>query len=98
VEAMVARKTSEIVSTRLRLPTGLHRMLVTTAKRNNRSLNSEILWCIAQQLGGEAPKFVEHMAAEQRRVMHNVLRALIANPEEAAKAIASFDKRIEEKP
>ena len=93
----MAKKSVEIVSTRLRLPAGLHRMLVATAKRKNRSLNSEILWCIAQQLGGDAPKYVEHMAVQQREMMHNVLRELIANPEEAAKAIASFNKATEEK-
>lgn len=91
----MVQKSDEIVSTRLRLPKGLHRLLTVAAKRNNRSLNSEILWCIAQQLGGDATKFVEHMAVEQRRIMHNVLRTLVADPAQAARAIAEFDKADE---
>lgn len=92
---MAKKKSGDIISTRLRLPAGLHRMLTETAKRNNRSLNSEILWGLAHYLGGDAPKHVEQMAAHQRDVMHRVLRALIADPEKAAKAIARLDKRTE---
>jgi hypothetical protein len=40
----MARKAGDIISTRLRLPAELHRMLVVSAKGNNRSLNSEVLW------------------------------------------------------
>jgi hypothetical protein len=54
------------------------------------------LWGLAQYLGGDAQKHVEHMAAHQREMMHNVLRALIADPEKAARAIASFDKGMED--
>jgi Arc-like DNA binding domain len=93
----MAKRKDEIVSTRLRLPTGLHRLLTASAKRNNRSLNSEVLWCIAQQLGGEAHKLVEQMAVEQRRAMHRVLQALIKDPQRAAQAIANFDKGMGEK-
>jgi Arc-like DNA binding domain len=92
----MARK-SEVVGLRLRMPAGVHRLLVASAQRNNRSLNSEILWGLAQYLGGDAQKQVEHMAVEQRRQIHNVLRALIADPEKAAQAIANFDKGMEEK-
>jgi hypothetical protein len=92
----VAKKPNDIISTRLRLPAGLHRMLAASAKRNNRSINSEILWSIARHLGDEAQTFVKHMEVEQRRTLHNVLRALIADPEKAAQAIASFDKRMED--
>jgi hypothetical protein len=70
-------------------------MLTASAKRNNRSLNSEILWGLAKYLGEDAQKYVEQMAVHQRQVMHNVLRALIADPEKAAQAIASFDKGME---
>jgi plasmid stability protein len=88
-------KKSEVISTRLRLPAGLHQMIKVSAKRNNRSVNSEMLWGLAHYLGGEAPKFVEHMAAHQREVLHNVLRALMSDPEAAAKAIAKFEKEAE---
>jgi hypothetical protein len=89
---MARRSDDEIISTRLRMPAGLHRLLTATAKKNNRSLNSEILWCIAHQLGGEAPKMVEQLAVEQRRVMKKVLRAITANPQKAAELIAKLDK------
>jgi Arc-like DNA binding domain len=89
------KKSSEVISTRLRLPAGLHQMIKASAKRNNRSVNSEILWGLAHYLGGEAPKYVEHMAAHQRQVLHNVLRALMSDPEAAAKAIAKFEKEAE---
>jgi hypothetical protein len=92
----MAKAPKTIVSTRLRLPTGLHRMITASAKRNNRSINSEILWGLAHYLGGEAPKFVEHMAVEQRRLIHDVLRGLIANPERAAKAIAEVEEGMDD--
>jgi hypothetical protein len=91
----MAKKSDEVISTRLRLPAGLHQMIKASAKRNNRSVNSEILWGLAHYLGGEAPKFVEHMAVEQRQTLHNVLRALISDPEAAAKAIERFEKSME---
>ena len=89
-------KKSDVVGLRLRMPAGVHRLLAASAKRNNRSLNSEILWGLAQYLGGDAQKHVEHMAVHQREVMHNVLRALASDPEAAAKMIAGFDKGMEE--
>ena len=89
-------KKSDVVGLRLRMPAGVHRLLTASAKRNNRSLNSEILWGLAQYLGGDAQKHVEHMAVQQRETIHNVLRALIADPEKAARAIASFDKGMED--
>jgi Arc-like DNA binding domain len=67
----------EIISTRLRLPKGLHRLLTQTAKRNNRSFNSEVLWRLAISLGGEAPNFVEEMAVEQRRVLDQIVEKAI---------------------
>ncbi|MGA7025739.1 MAG: Arc family DNA-binding protein [Pseudolabrys sp.] len=88
---------ADVVGLRLRMPAGLHRLLAASAKSNNRSLNSEILWSLAQYLGGDAPKFVEHMAVEQRRQLHNVLRKLISDPERAERSIASFEKEMEKK-
>ena len=88
----------DVTALRLRMPTGLHKLLAGKAKSNNRSINSEILWCIAQQLGGEAPKFVEHMKVEQRRIMEEVLRKIISDPQQAAEAIASFNKNRGEEP
>jgi len=82
-----------VTNTILRMPTGVHRLLTGAAKRNNRSINSEILWALAQHLGGDAPRLVEEMAVEKRRAMHKVLQALIKDPERAAQAIANYDKR-----
>jgi len=89
----MARKAGDIISTRLRLPAGLHRLLVASAKGNNRSLNSEVLWALAQYLGGDAQKHVEQMRVEQRELIHNVIRKLARDPESAAKWIAGYDKR-----
>jgi hypothetical protein len=70
----------EITSTRLRLPKGLHRLITQTAKRNNRSFNSEVLWRLAISLGGEAPKLVEAMAVEQRRVLDQIVEKMTEQP------------------
>ncbi len=83
----------DIISTRLRMPVGLHRLIVASAKRNNRSLNSEVLWCMAQQLGGDAHKHVEQMAVEQRRRMQRLVEIVYKDPERAAKALAEIEKR-----
>jgi hypothetical protein len=95
-EMNVAKKPDDIISTRLRLPSGLYRLVTASAKRNNRSINSEILWALAHYIGDEAPKLVQRMAAEQRRQMHNVLRALITDREKAEQAIAKFDEGMGE--
>jgi predicted transcriptional regulator len=83
----------DIISTRLRMPVGLHRLIVASAKANNRSLNSEVLWCMAQQLGGDAHKFVEQMAVEQRRRMHRLAEIVYKDPERVEKALAEMEKR-----
>jgi hypothetical protein len=91
---MAKRKSdNEIISTRLRLPAGLHRLIVASAKANDRSLNSEVLWCMAQQLGGDAHKFVEQMAVEQRRRMQRLFELVTKDPERAEKALAEIEKR-----
>lgn len=89
---MARKSDDDVVSTRLRMPAGLHRLLAATAKRNNRSINTEILLCLAKELGAEATKYVEHMASEQRRIMHDALLALLADPKGAAEILAKLDK------
>ena len=92
---MAKRKADDdIISTRLRMPVGLHRLIVASAKRNNRSLNSEVLWCMAQQLGGDAHKFVEQMAVEHRRRMKRLLEIVYKDPERAEKALARIEKKL----
>jgi hypothetical protein len=92
---MAKRKADDdIISTRLRMPVGLHRLIVASAKRNNRSLNSEVLWCVAQQLGGDAHKLVEQMGVEHRRRMKRLLEIIHKDPERAAKALARIEKKL----
>jgi Arc-like DNA binding domain len=92
----MAKKKSEVVGLRLRMPAGVHRLLVKSANSNNRSLNSEILWALAKYLGGDAQMHVEQAEAHRREVLHNVLRALARDPESAARMIANLDKRMED--
>jgi hypothetical protein len=90
---MAKRKSNEdIISTRLRIPAGLHRLIVASAKRNSRSLNSEVLWCTAQQLGADAQKFVEQMAVERRRQMKLLVDIVTKNPDRAAKLLERWEK------
>jgi hypothetical protein len=92
---MARRKSdNDIISTRLRMPVGLHRLVVASAKSNNRSLNSEVLWCMAQQLGGDAHKFVEQMTVERRRRMQRLLKLVYKDPERAEKALAKIEKKL----
>jgi hypothetical protein len=51
------------------------------------------LWCVAQQLGGNAHKFVEQMAVEQRRRMQRLLELVTKDPERAEKALADIEKK-----
>jgi Arc-like DNA binding domain len=86
-EKAMARK-SEVVGLRLRVPAGLHRLVVAKARENNRSLNSEVLWAIAHYIGtDDAKRFVEHMAAEQRRQLDAVVRKLAENSELVKEAL-----------
>jgi hypothetical protein len=97
--AMAKRKSDDdIISTRLRLPVGVHRMVTDSAKKNNRSINSEILWALAHYLGGsEAQKLVQQMAVEQRRRMQRLLEIVYKDPERAAKALEEIEEREEGK-
>jgi hypothetical protein len=48
---------------------------------------------MAQQLGGDAPKFVEQMTVEQRRRMQRLLELVTKDPERAEIALAEFEKK-----
>lgn len=84
---------TEIVSTRLRLPAGLHRMLKQAAKRNGRSMNDEILWSIAQQLGPEAHRYIAEMEIAQREMLQGVMDRLQNDPEFRAQIMADQKKK-----
>jgi hypothetical protein len=84
---------TEVVSTRLRLPAGLHRMLKQAAKRNVRSMNDEILWSIAQQLGQEAHRYIKEMEAAQEEVLQGVLDQLLKDPDRFAEVMAKASER-----
>jgi hypothetical protein len=88
---------TEVVSTRLRLPAGLHRMLKQLAKRNARSMNDEILWSIAQQLGPEAHRYIKEMEAVQEELLQGVLDRLQNDPQLLAKAMAMADRKKKER-
>ena len=84
---------TEIVSTRLRLPAGLHRMLKQAARRNGRSMNDEILWSIAQQLGPEAHRYIVEMEIAQREMLQGVMDRLHNDPEFRAQIMADQKKK-----
>jgi hypothetical protein len=88
----MARK-SDTVGLRLRMPAGVHRLLVASAKRNARSLNHEVLWALAKYLGEDAQKHVEQMSVEQRHRMQRLLEIVYKDPERAAKALGEIEKR-----
>jgi hypothetical protein len=94
MEAAMAKK-SDTIGLRLRMPAGIHKLLVASAKRNARSLNHEVLWALAKYLGEDAQKHIEQWEVHRREAMHNVLRALARDPEGAARMIAAFDKARE---
>ena len=70
----------DVIGLRIRLPPGLHQLLQETARRNNRSLNSEMLWRLAHSLSieghNDAPEYVGQMADFQRKAMDTVLANL----------------------
>jgi hypothetical protein len=76
------KEVPDVVALRLRLPRGLHQLLTETARQNNRSLNTEMLWRLAHSLANEghkdAPRHVVEMADLQRAAMENVVTAILA--------------------
>jgi len=49
---------------------------------------------MAQQLGGDAQKFVEQMGVEHRRRMKRLLEIVYKDPERAEKALARIEKKL----
>jgi hypothetical protein len=66
-EDEMARKATDTVNLRLRMPDALHRELVTAAEKAQRSLNSEILWRVGQTFGEEWQRFIAGQEERQRR-------------------------------
>jgi hypothetical protein len=82
----------EVISLRLRLPAGIHRLLTQRAKENGHSLNSEILWCLAAVLGGAAQDHIEQMKVWEKKVLQHVMQTL-SDPEMRQKAMAEGEAR-----
>ena len=56
--ARMARKPATIANLRLRLPEALRKTLAIEAEKNNRSLNSEILFRLGRTLSAEWREFI----------------------------------------
>jgi hypothetical protein len=54
----MARKATDTANLRLRLSEALRKTLASEAEKNNRSLNSEILWRLGQTLSAEWQEFI----------------------------------------
>jgi hypothetical protein len=76
----MARKPTDIVALQVRLPERVRKMLSAAAEKNGRSLNAEIVHRLD-------PEAVAEIEAERRRIWETVMRALIADPKAAAKAV-----------
>ena len=97
----MARKDTDVVNLRLRLPEGLRKQLDVAAEKSKRSLNSEILWRLGQTFGKEWMEFVGEIEEQERNEKERAERFL-NNPEARAKVskiIAEyFAKHPEDRP
>ena len=97
----MARKDTDVVNLRLRLPEGLRKQLGTEAEKANRSLNSEILWRLGQTFGKEWLEFIGEIEEQERSDQERIERFL-KDPERRAnlsKQIAEhFAKNPEDNP
>jgi Arc-like DNA binding domain len=73
----MARKTTDTVNLRVRMPDGIRKRLALEAEKSRRSLNSEIVWRLGQSLGPEGTELVqEHESTEER--MRKMLEGIVA--------------------
>jgi Arc-like DNA binding domain len=77
----MARKATDTINIRVRMPEGLRKKLAGEADRSERSLNSEIVWRLGQSLGSEGAELVqEHETQEgrMRKMLEEVVAKIIA--------------------
>jgi len=76
----MARKPTDTVALQVRLVEGLRRKLASSAEKNGRSLNSEIVWRLGQSFGSEGAAWSDqHETSEKGR--DNFLKAMVNTPE-----------------
>lgn len=84
----MARKATDTINLRLRMPEALRKTLVGEAEKANRSLNSEILWRLGQTFGEQWQRFIAGMEELERSEQERLDR-LMQNPE-LRKAVAKI--------
>lgn len=88
------RKPTDIVPLQLRLPEAMRKQIAADAERNQRSLNSEIVWRLDQTMDGRWTEYVANMERqaekdqaflaelkadpERRAILENVVRDLLS--------------------
>jgi translation initiation factor 2 alpha subunit (eIF-2alpha) len=75
----MARKGTDTVNLRLRMPEALRKTLASEAEKANRSLNSEILWRLGQTFGEQWQRFIAGME-EQERTEQERLDRMMQDP------------------
>ena len=91
----MARKPTDTVNLRLRLPEGLRKELAARADKANRSLNGEILWRLGQTFGEQWQRFIAGME-EVERTEQEILERMKQDPE-FNKALAEMVARLPKK-
>jgi hypothetical protein len=62
----MARRGTDTVNLRLRMPEALRKTLAMEAEKANRSLNSEILWRLGRTLSEQWREFIAGMEEQER--------------------------------
>ena len=62
----MARKGTDTINLRLRMPEALRKTLAMEAEKANRSLNSEILWRLGRTLSEQWREFIAGMEEQER--------------------------------
>jgi Arc-like DNA binding domain len=75
----MARKPTDTVNLRVRMPEGIRKRLAVEAEESRRSLNSEIVWRLGQSLGAE-DLVQEHESNEERmrKMMDEIVERISA--------------------
>jgi hypothetical protein len=85
---MPKRKPDDIVGLRLRFTEAMRARLEQEAKKNHRSLNSEIVYRLGTTFGAEGIEFAgefEEAEKDMQRVLHEIVREIRANAPKLAR-------------